>query len=150
MEIEGLCFPDDLYYDEHHQWARAAGDTVTIGLTAYAQSVAGDVVFVDLPARGVAVGRGDAFASFESGKWVGRIYAPVGGVVVEVNGHLLASPRTINKDPYGEGWIARIRARDPQELQQLMRGEATRAFVQAELDRDRAAGAAPGGADGEP
>ena len=141
MGISGLRFPDDLYYDEHHQWARAHDGVVTIGLSDYAQNAAGDVVFIDLPRSGSTVQQGQACGSIESGKWVGRIYAPVSGTVLEVNGELSRKPRTVNKDPYGAGWIARIQAADPGELAQLMHGEAVLAFVRAELERDNAASA---------
>ncbi len=140
MEIESLHFPDELYYDERHQWARLDGDIVAIGLTDYAQKAAGDIVFIDLPRPGTAVGQGDACGSLESGKWVGRIYAPVSGTVVEVNERLGREPRTVNRDPYGAGWIARVRASDPGQLRQLMRGEALRSFILAELERDRLSG----------
>ena len=138
MDINGLHFPDDLYYDEHHQWARAEDGLVTAGITDYAQSVAGDVVFVELPRPGTAVVQGEAMGSMESGKWVGKLYAPVSGTVVEANEALSRGPRLLNKDPYGAGWIARIEPRDPAELGKLMREEALRLFVQAELERDGA------------
>ncbi len=150
MEIGSLRFPDELYYDEHHQWARANGGLVTTGITDYAQSVAGDIVYVDLPRPGVTAHRGEAIGSLESGKWVGRLYAPVGGTVVAVNGVLAHAPRTLNSDPYGEGWIVRIAASDPAELALLMRGDALRDFIRGELERDGLADAPQGAGDGEP
>lgn len=137
MEIGNLHFPDELYYDEHHQWVRLDGDTVALGLTDYAQNAAGDVVFIDLPRVGASVRQGEACGSVESGKWVGRIYAPVSGTVVEVNERLSREPRTVNRDPYGAGWIARIQTSNAGELGSLLHGEAVRAFVLAELERDR-------------
>jgi glycine cleavage system H protein len=142
MEINELRFPDDLYYDEHHQWASARDGVVTIGLSDYAQSAAGDVVFIDLPRLGAAVQQGQPCGSIESGKWVGRIYAPVSGAVIEVNGELSRKPRTVNRDPYGAGWIARIQASAPAELAQLLRSEAILRLVQEELERDNAAAVA--------
>jgi glycine cleavage system H protein len=136
-----LRFPEELFYDdEHQQWVNAAGETVTTGLTDYAQSSAGDVVFVELPAAGAAVEKGQAIGSIESGKWVGRIYAPVSGTVTAVNQALNKDPRTVNRDPYGAGWIAAIRARDLGELQGLLRAEEARARAEAEQAREQGQG----------
>ncbi len=147
MEINGLLFPDELYYDEHHQWARADGDVVSFGITDYAQNAAGEVGFVELPRSGQAVQQGQAIGSIESGKWVGRLYAPTTGLILSANDKLTAEPRTMNRDPYGEGWVARIAAGNASELTRLMRGEAARAFVAAEIEKDRLAEA--GGGNGE-
>lgn len=149
MEINGLRFPDELYYDEHHQWARLEDGLVTVGLTDYAQRSSGDVVFIELPRRGLAVRREQAFGSIESGKWVGRLYAPISGTVLEVNERLSSDPRTINRDPYGAGWIVRIRPNDIDELTNLMRADAARTFVEAELERERLTAVQQGDADGE-
>lgn len=150
MKIDSLRFPDELHYDEHHQWARAEDEIVTIGVTDYAQNAAGDVVFVELPRPGHTLKRGDACGSLESGKWVGRLYAPVSGTVMEVNEKLAKDPRTVNRDPYGAGWIAQIKASDLSELDGLMQGETAIAFVEAELERDRLAEAAQGETNGKP
>lgn len=139
MEIEGLRFPDELYYDEHHQWASVDGEIVTMGITDYAQNASGDVVFIELPRPNIAVRQGQPFGSIESGKWVGRLYAPVSGIVLEVGEDVARNPRGVNKDPYGSGWMVRIKAQDLTELNSLMRGKAARAFVEAELEKDRLA-----------
>ncbi len=149
MEIDDFRFPDGLYYDEHDQWARLEGDVVVMGLTDYGQSVAGDVVFVAPPQRGTYVRQGKGCGTFESGKWVGRMYAPVSGTVIEVNEKLSRDPRVINRDPYGEGWIAGIKATDPGELGRLMDAGAARALVLAELERYRAGNTPAEGPDGE-
>lgn len=149
MKIDSLRFPDELYYDEHHQWANVNEDVVTVGLTDYAQSTAGDIVFVELPRQDIAVQRGQAFGSIESGKWVGRLYAPVSGAVVEVNEDLRTNPRALNREPYGLGWIARIKASDLSELEYLMRRDAARAFVAAEIERETVAEASGGDSSGE-
>ena len=149
MEIDGLRFPEGLLYDEHHQWTRADGDVVTMGVTDYAQSAAGDVVFIELPRPGLAVKRGQAFASIESGKWVGRLYAPVTGTVLDANELLAKDPRLVNREPYAEGWVARIAADDLSELGHLMRSEAAREFVRAEIESERLTDGTSGGPDGE-
>ncbi len=110
--VEGYTFPDDLLYDEHQQYARVDGDVITIGLSDFAQKTAKEIAFVGLPRVGRKVEQGKPFASVESGKWVGRLYAPVNGEVTAVNQALEDDPELINRDPYGAGWIVRIRAAD--------------------------------------
>lgn len=97
--------PDELRYSSDHEWLRADGAKVRVGITDYAQDALGDVVFVDLPDVGAAVKAGDAIAEVESTKSVSDIYAPVAGTIVEVNADLGDSPERLNEDPYGEGWI---------------------------------------------
>jgi glycine cleavage system H protein len=110
MEIEGYLFPDDLYYHKEHFWARVEGDVVTVGTTDFAQKLAGQIVFVELPSAGRAVEQGKPCGSMESGKWVGRIYAPISGKVESSNQDLEDSPEFINDSPYEKGWIFRIKS----------------------------------------
>ena len=104
-----MSVPEELQYTRSHEWVRAEGDTATIGITDHAQEELGDIVFVELPEEGATFDVGDAFGTVESVKAVSDLYAPVGGEVVEVNEALDASPEKINEDPYGEGWIVRLR-----------------------------------------
>jgi glycine cleavage system H protein len=98
--------PADLYYTEEHEWVRRTGeDTVRVGITDYAQSALGDVVFVQLPDLGADVTAGESFGEVESTKSVSDLYAPVSAKVVAVNGDLEANPQAVNSDPYGEGWL---------------------------------------------
>ena len=98
--------PADLYYTEEHEWVRRTGDdTVRVGITDYAQSALGDVVFVQLPDVGTEVTAGESFGEVESTKSVSDLYAPVSAKVVAVNGDLEANPQLVNSDPYGEGWL---------------------------------------------
>lgn len=108
MEFEGYVFPDDLKYESNHFWAREAGDLIVTGATEFVAKQAGEITFVDLPQEGDELTQGKPYGSIESGKWVGRIYAVVSGVVAEVNQTLEDEPEKINDDPYGEGWICRI------------------------------------------
>lgn len=121
MVIDGFEFPEDLYYDEHHQYARVDGDLVTMGLSAYAQSAAKAIVYVELPRRGRKVEQGKPLGSIESGKWVGRLFAVVSGEVVEANAKLDDDPELINRDPYGAGWVVRLKAADLGQLGDLRR-----------------------------
>jgi glycine cleavage system H protein len=104
-----LSVPGDLQYTRTHEWVRREGATATVGITDHAQDELGDVVFVELPEEGATFGAGDAFGTIESVKAVSDLYAPVGGEVVEVNSALDDVPEKVNEDPYGDGWIVRLR-----------------------------------------
>jgi glycine cleavage system H protein len=103
-----MLIPDDLRYSNDHEWAKANGDRVRIGITDYAQDALGDVVFVDLPTVGAAIDAHGTVGEVESTKSVSEIYAPIGGTVSAVNDTLKSSPELVNADPYGEGWICEI------------------------------------------
>jgi glycine cleavage system H protein len=111
-----LSVPEELQYTRSHEWVRTEGDTATIGITDHAQDELGDIVFVELPEQGATFEAGDSFSTLESVKAVSDLYAPVGGEVVEVNEVLDESPEKINEDPYGEGWIMKLRVSDEGEL----------------------------------
>lgn len=125
-------YPADLYYTKDHEWARREDDSkVRTGITWYAQDALGDVVFVKLPEKGRSVAAGDAYAEVESTKAVSDVYAPVSGLVVEVNEDLVDSPEKINEDPYGQGWIAIIEMSDESELSELMDADAYSKLVES-------------------
>jgi glycine cleavage system H protein len=111
-----LAVPEDLQYTKSHEWVRFEDGTVTIGITDHAQEELGDVVFVELPEEGDTIEAGDSFGTVESVKAVSDLYTPVGGEVVEVNSSLEDTPEKINDDPYGEGWIVRLRTSEEPEL----------------------------------
>ncbi|GAA3402775.1 glycine cleavage system protein GcvH [Paenibacillus hodogayensis] len=111
--------PAELKYSEEHEWARTEGSRVTIGITDFAQSELGDIVFVELPKAGDTVEYGEPFGSVESVKTVSELYSPVTGKVVEVNGGLEDSPEHVNKSPYGEGWMIVVELDDAAELDKL-------------------------------
>lgn len=103
--------PAELHYTEDHEWVQRTGDTIVrVGITDYAQSALGDVVFVQLPDVGTAVTAGESFGEVESTKSVSDLYAPVDGTVVAVNGELEGNPQLVNADPYGEGWLVDLQA----------------------------------------
>ena len=114
--------PDHLRYTEEHEYVHKsdAGDIVEIGITDYAQGELGDVVYVDLPAVGKKVAKMESFGTIEAVKAVSELYSPVGGEVVEVNGALEGDPALVNKDPYGAGWMIRLRVKNAAELDQLL------------------------------
>ncbi len=136
MEIEGYNFPDDLYYDKEHCWCRVEGSVVVTGTTDFAQKLAGEIVYVQLPVIGKSVTQGKPCAALESGKWVGRIYAVVSGKVVEVNEELEDNPKLINDGPYDQGWIFKIEPSDREgELKNLMQGDDLVQFIKSEIVR---------------
>jgi len=121
VRIEGYEFPDDLYYDEWLGWARVEDDIAIVGVIDFAQKIAGEIVYVEVPRVGRTVEQGQPFMSMESGKWVGRIKALVSGEIVEANEELDFGPEIIHEDPYGMGWLARIRMSNRSELDNLFR-----------------------------
>ena len=118
-----------LRYTKDHEWVRVDGDIAVVGISDYAQSQLGDVVYVELPEIGQRVAQGKQAAVVESVKAASEVYAPVSGQVVAVNDGLAADPATVNADPTGEGWFLKLRLDDPKELDALMDEEAYRRFV---------------------
>ena len=123
-------YPEDLLYHAEHDWARLDGEDATFGITWYAQDQLGEVVFVEPPQVGARVTKDEPYAEVESVKAVSDIYAPLSGEIVEVNAGLSDSPEQINDDPYGEGWLVKVRLSDRGETEQLMDAEAYRSSLQ--------------------
>ena len=111
-----MAVPEELQYTKTHEWVRREDDVATVGITEHAQDELGDVVFIELPEKGASFGAGDAFGTVESVKAVSDLYAPVGGEVVEVNEALNDAPEKINEEPYGDGWIIRLRVSEEADL----------------------------------
>ena len=111
-----MSVPEELQYTRSHEWVRTEDDTATIGITDYAQEELGDIVYVELPEEGATFDAGDSFGSVESVKAVSDLYTPVGGEVVEANEALGDNPEKINEDPYGDGWIVKLRVSDEGDL----------------------------------
>ena len=125
-----MTLPADLRYSSEHEWARAEGNRVRIGITDYAQDALGDVVFVALPEVGSEVEAGQTLGEVESTKSVSELYAPVSGRGVEVNAALADATERINEDPYGEGWICDIELSDPASLEALLDADAYRQLIE--------------------
>ena len=117
-------YPEDLLYHPEHDWARVDGEEATFGITWYAQDQLGEVVFFDPPEVGASLTANEAYAEVESVKAVSDVIAPMSGEIVEVNTGLGDNPEAINDDPYGAGWMVRIRVSDPSEREALMDAEA--------------------------
>jgi glycine cleavage system H protein len=122
-------YPDELVYHPEHDWARIDGDEATLGITWFAQDALGELVHYEAPAVGSTVTKDEAYGEVESVKAVSDVVAPLSGEVLEVNGKAVDEPEVVNEDPYGEGWLVRIRMSDTGELDSLMGADAYRAHV---------------------
>ena len=126
-------YPDELLYHPEHDWARLNGDdTATFGITWYAQDQLGEVVFFEPPPAGTEVKQGEPYTEVESVKAVSDVIAPMSGEVVEANQALSEKPESINDDPYGEGWLIKVRVDDPAEVEALMDADAYKSFVDSQ------------------
>jgi glycine cleavage system H protein len=140
MQIENYDFPDELYYEKNHFWAKVDTDgNVLLGATDFFQKLAGEIVYIELPMKGAKVKQGESLSSLESGKWVGKIFAPVTGEIVESNGELEDSPELINQSPYGDGWITKIKPSNlDAELVNLMKtGTDFENFIKEEIEKHK-------------
>jgi glycine cleavage system H protein len=124
--------PENLRYTKEHEWVSVEGDIGTIGITFHAQKELGDIVYVDLPKSGHVIQQGKAIGSVESVKAVSDIFTPVSGAVAEVNGLLAESPEILNKDPYGSGWLVKIKLSEPDEVGKLLTAAEYQAYVGTE------------------
>ncbi len=137
MNISKYEFPDELYYDKNHGWARVEGNTVIQGVSDFAQKISKEIVYVEVPRVGRTVEQGKTFMSMESGKWVGRIAAMISGKIVEANEELEWDVAPINEDPFGEGWLAKIEASDLGELDNLFKvsNAEFQGFIESEIEK---------------
>ena len=122
-------YPDDLKYHREHDWARIDGGEATLGITWYAQDSLGELVHYEPPDEGAQIEKDSSYGEVESVKAVSDVIAPLSGEVVEVNAKVVETPETVNADPYGEGWLVRIRLRDPSEVDDLMDAGSYRTFL---------------------
>ncbi len=130
MDLE---YPDDLKYSETHEYVRIEGEIATIGISAFAIDELGDIVFLELPEVGDAITVGETFGSIESTKAVEEMYPPVSGTVIEINDAMVSSPEQIAEDPYGEGWLLKVRVDNPDDdLAETLSADEYRAKVQGE------------------
>jgi glycine cleavage system H protein len=116
--------PDDLYYTEDHEWLQLDDGTATVGITDFAQSELGDIVFVEIEPEGTELGQDDIFGTVEAVKTVSELYMPVSGTITAVNDELEIAPETVNDDPYGDGWMIEIEVADESEIEALMEASA--------------------------
>ncbi|RCR66567.1 glycine cleavage system protein GcvH [Larkinella punicea] len=126
-----MNFPGELKYTQDHEWIRIEGDTAIVGITDFAQSELGDIVFVDITSVGQSLAKGDIFGSIEAVKTVSDLFLPVAGEVLEINPEVEKSPELVNDDPYGRGWIVKLKLTDGAESDDLMSAEAYKELVGA-------------------
>lgn len=126
-----MNIPDNLKYTKDHEWLRVEGEFGVVGITDFAQGELGDIVFVEIGTLGETLKKGEPFGTIEAVKTVSDIFMPVSGEVLEVNPEIESSPELVNKDPYGKGWMIRIKIADPSEINDLMTPEAYRTLVGA-------------------
>jgi glycine cleavage system H protein len=120
MDIQGYNMPEDLYYEKNHFWVKAEGDLLVMGMDEFAIQMAGEIVYVQLPAEGKKLVAGKKFAKIESGKWLGKVYAPVDGELVESNEALEENATIINEDCYGTGWMFKIKPDNMRDIDNLI------------------------------
>lgn len=126
-----MNFPENLKYTKDHEWILVEGDEAKIGITEFAQGELGDIVFVDISSEGETLDAEEVFGSVEAVKTVSELYMPVSGQILEVNGNLENAPETVNSDPYGSGWMVRVKLSDTAEIEGLMSAEQYREMVGA-------------------
>jgi glycine cleavage system H protein len=126
-----MQFPSNLKYTSDHEWLRIEGEFAFVGITDFAQGELGDIVYVDISAEGETLGQGDIFGSVEAVKTVADLFMPVSGEVVEINSNLNDSPESVNNDPYGNGWMVKIKLTNTSEINGLMDAEAYKGSINA-------------------
>lgn len=124
-----MNIPNNLKYSKDHEWVKVDGDIATIGITDYAQDQLGDIVFVDIQTEGETLDKDEVFGAIEAVKTVADAFMPVSGEVIEVNQDLEGAPESVNKDPYGEGWMIKVKMSNPSELEELMSDESYKAIL---------------------
>jgi glycine cleavage system H protein len=124
-----MNFPSDLKYTKEHEWVRVEGDVATIGITEFAQSELGDIVFIDINTIGDSIGQDEIFGAVEAVKTVSDLFMPISGEVLEKNDDLDSSPESVNSDPYGAGWMIKVKMSNPSEMDGLLSAETYREMV---------------------
>jgi len=130
--VSDESYPADLRYHREHDWARIEGETATFGITWYAQDALGEVVFLDPPVLGAEVRKDEPYADIDSTKASSEVYAPLSGEVTEVNAKIEDSPELVNEDPYGEGWLVKVKLSDPSEADALLDVDAYKGLLEDE------------------
>jgi glycine cleavage system H protein len=133
MEVGEYLLPDDLWYHKEHFWVKLDGDVATVGVTDFFQKLAGEISYLELPSEGDEYSADDVVGTVETGKWVGKIYCPISGTITEVNSEALDDPAIVNRDPYGNGWLFKLKTSDLSELEKLLKGESALKWQEEEI-----------------
>ncbi|HOQ10208.1 MAG TPA: glycine cleavage system protein GcvH [Syntrophomonadaceae bacterium] len=136
MQAGKWQIPETLLYTHDNFWVKLEGNQALVGLTEYGQYTIGDVLYLELVSPGTELEQGGSFGSVESGKWVGSLVAPVSGVVMEINSELETDPRKVNSDPYGQGWMIKVRLNSPEDADGLMDAAAYAQWVEEQVRRE--------------
>lgn len=131
-----MNIPTDLGFSQEHEWVRAEGDIATIGVTDYAQDQLGDIVYLDLPSPGDSLSQGGKMGEIESVKAVSDLFSPVSGEVLEVNQAAIDAPELVNEEPYGRGWLVKLRLSDPAQMDNLLSAEAYDELITREMEEN--------------
>ncbi len=131
INLNHMNIPDNLKYTKDHEWIKAEGDTAYVGVTDYAQGELGDVVFIEVETKGEELGKEEVFGTIEAVKTVSDLFMPVSGTIVEVNPLLEEEPEKVNKDPYGDGWIIKIKMSNPDELTDLLDAKSYKDLIES-------------------
>ena len=124
-----MNIPENLLYTKDHEWVALKGKEATVGITDFAQGELGDIIFVEFPRKGASFGQGEAFGTIEAVKTVSDLFLPVSGEITEINASLDATPEKVNSDPYGAGWIVKMKVTKPPESQELLDADAYRSLI---------------------
>lgn len=136
MPEKNYAIPEDLFYDTNDLWVKVSGDEAVVGMTDYGQSNTGDILYLELSPCGETFRQGDTFGSIESGKWVGNLTAPLSGIILDSNSEVESSPRKVNADAYGEGWMYKIKLSNPDELKSLMDSQKYTQWVAEQIENE--------------
>ena len=137
MDLEGYDMPDDVYYHKEFMWAKIDENVAKVGFIDFGQKLAGDMSYVEMPFEGDDVAQNDEVGTVETGKWVGKLFAPISGKIKATNEKLYDDPTLINKSPYGDGWIFDIEMSDPAELDNLMKIDAAVEWLKGEIAKHK-------------
>jgi len=132
-KVEEYDMPDELYYHKEFMWVRVEGGEAVVGLNDFSQKLAGEISYIEMPEEGDEVKQDEAVGSYETGKWLGKLYAPVSGEITAMNEEVEDEPTLVNKHPYGEGWLFKIKMGDLAQLDNLMKGEEAIEWLKGEI-----------------
>ncbi len=132
-KVDEYDMPDELYYHKEHMWVKIEGDKAKVGLNDFSQKLAGELSYIELPSEGDEVSQDDVVGTYETGKWMGKLFAPLSGEITAVNSALEDDASIVNKDPYGEGWMFEISIKDKSEIDNLMKGEDAVNWLKGEI-----------------
>ncbi|HDS08678.1 MAG TPA: glycine cleavage system protein GcvH [Firmicutes bacterium] len=134
-ELDGYQVPDDLYYHKEHMWLRVEDNIGIVGITDFSQKLAGEISYIELPGEDEEVSRDQIVGTIETGKWMGKIFAPVSGKVIAINEDVEDSPEKINESPYVDGWLFKIEMSKPSEIETLYKGSAALEWLKGEIEK---------------